>query len=190
LQVGGRPAFISRLVLAATLGASYGVYGPAYELMDNTPLEYGREEYLDSEKYEIKRWDLQRPDSLEEIITLVNRARHENPALQSNTGLSFHETGNDALIAYTKVSEDRSNTILTVVNLEPNYVQSGWVRLPLEDLGIEAEQPFQVHDLLGGGRYLWSGAANYVELNPHAIPAHIFRIRHRVRTEHDFEYFV
>ena len=190
LQVGGRPAFISRLVLAATLGASYGIYGPAYELMDNSPVEYGREEYLDSEKYEIKQWDINRPDSLREIVTLVNRARHENPALQSNEGLTFHETGNEALIAYTKVSADKRNSILTIVNLDPHHVQSGWVHLPLEELGIEEGQRFQVHDLLGGGRYLWDGATNYIELNPLALPAHIFRIRHRVRTEHDFEYFV
>jgi len=190
LQVGGRPAFISRLVLAATLGASYGIYGPAYELMDNTPLELGREEYLDSEKYEIKQWDINRPDSLASIITLVNRARHENPALQSNDRLTFHDTGNEALIAYTKVTADKENAILTVVNLDPNFVQSGWVNLPLDDLGIEPDQPYQVHDLIGGGRYLWSGPSNYIELNPHAIPAHIFRIRHRVRTERDFDYFV
>jgi starch synthase (maltosyl-transferring) len=190
LQVGGRPAFISRLVLAATLGASYGMYGPAYELMDNTPLELGREEYLNSEKYEIKKWDINRPDSLAPIITLVNRARHENPALQSNTGLTFHDTGNEALIAYTKVTADKENAILAVVNLDPNHVQSGWVNLPLQDLGIDPDQPYQVHDLIGGGRYLWSGPSNYVELNPHAIPAHVFRIRHRVRTERDFDYFV
>jgi starch synthase (maltosyl-transferring) len=190
LQVGGRPAFISRLVLAATLGASYGIYGPAYELMDNTPLEYGREEYFDSEKYEIKQWDTDRPDSLREIVTLVNRARHENPALQSNKRLVFHPTGNDQLIAYSKTTADETNTILTVVNLDPHHTQSGWVDLPLEDLGIEPNQPFQVHDLIGGARYLWNGPANFVELNPHAIPAHIFRVRHRVRTEHDFDYFI
>jgi starch synthase (maltosyl-transferring) len=190
LQVGGRPAFVSRLVLAATLGASYGIYGPAYELMDNTPLELGREEYLDSEKYEIKQWDINRPDSLASIITLVNRARHENPALQTNDRLTFHDTGNEALIAYTKVTADKENAILTVVNLDPNFVQSGWVNLPLDDLGIEPDQPYQVHDLIGGGRYLWNGPSNYIELNPHAIPAHVFRIRHRVRTERDFDYFV
>ncbi|CAN5173387.1 alpha-1,4-glucan--maltose-1-phosphate maltosyltransferase [soil metagenome] len=190
LQVGGRPAFISRLVLAATLGASYGIYGPAYELMDNTPLEYGREEYFDSEKYEIKQWNTDRPDSLREIVTLVNRARHQNPALQSNERLVFHPTGNDQLIAYSKTTADKTNTILAVVNLDPHHTQSGWVDLPLEDLGIEPNQPFQMHDLIGGARYLWNGPANFVELNPHAIPAHIFRVRHRVRTEHDFDYFI
>ena len=94
------------------------------------------------------------------------------------------------MIAYTKATADKENAILAVVNLDPNYVQSGWVNLPLEDLGIEPDQPYQVHDLIGGGRYLWSGPSNYIELNPHAIPAHVFRIRHRVRTERDFDYFV
>ena len=190
LQVGGRPAFITRLVLAATLGASYGIYGPAFELMENTPLEQGREEYMNSEKYEIKHWDIDRADSLRDIITLVNRARHENPALQSNEGLRFHETENEQLIAYSKTTPDKQNVILTVVNLDPHYTHSGWVHLPLAELGIDGEQPYQVHDLLGGGRYLWNGPVNYVELNPQAIPAHIFRVRHRVRTERDFDYYV
>jgi len=190
LQFGGRPAFIARFVLAATLGATYGIYGPAFELMENEPLEPGREEYLNSEKYQLRRWDLARPDSLREIITIVNRARHENPALHSNDSLRFHPTGNDQLLAYSKRTPDNANIILTVVNLDPHYTQSGWVELPLDDWELEDDQPFQAHDLLGGGRYLWHGAHNYVELDPQAIPAHIFRIRRRVRTENDFDYFL
>lgn len=190
LQTGGRPAFISRVVLAGTLSSCYGIYGPAYELMEHLPLEQGKEEYLNSEKYEIRNWDLDRPDSLRPIITLLNRARHDNPALQSNDGLEFHETENEALIAYSKVTPDWRNAVLTVVNLDPYNVQSGWVHLDPARLGVRNDEPFQVHDLLGGGRYIWHGPVNYVELNPSAIPAHIFRIRHRVRTEHDFEYFV
>jgi starch synthase (maltosyl-transferring) len=188
LQVGGRPAFIARLVLAATLSSNYGIYGPAFELLDNAPLAPGREEYLHSEKYEIKRWQ-ERPDHLRDLITLVNRIRIENPALQTNTTLRFHPTTNDQLLAYSKVSPDGDNAVLIVVNLDPNYTQSGFVDLALDELGVDAEQPYQMHDLIGQGRYLWHGARNYIELNPHITPAHIFRIRHRVRTERDFDYF-
>lgn len=190
LQFGGRPAFISRLVLAATLGATYGIYGPAFEHMDHEPLEAGREEYLHSEKYQIREWDLERSDSLRNIITIVNRTRHENPALHSNANLTFHDTGNEQLIAYSKRTEDNSNIILVVVNLDPHYTQSGWVEVPLEAWGLEHDQPFQVHDQLGQGRYIWSGSHNYVELNPHSMPAHIFKVRRRSRTEHDFDYFM
>ncbi len=190
LQFGGRPAFISRLVLAATLGATYGIYGPAFEHMDHEPLEAGREEYLHSEKYQIREWDLERSDSLRNIITIVNRARHENPALHTNANLTFHDTGNEQLIAYSKRLEDNSNIILVVVNLDPHYTQSGWVELSLSDWGLEHDQPFQVHDQLGQGRYIWNGSHNYVELNPHSLPAHIFKVRRRTRTEHDFDYFV
>ena len=190
LQFGGRPAFISRLVLAATLGATYGIYGPAFEHMDHEPLEAGREEYLHSEKYQIREWDLQRVDSLRNIITIVNRVRHENAALQSNANLTFHPTGNEKLIAYSKRTEDNRNIILTVVNLDPHHTQSGWIEQPLEEWELEADQSFQVHDLLGQGRFIWSGSHNYVELDPQSMPAHIFKIRRRTRTEHDFDYFM
>ena len=190
LQFGGRPAFISRLVLAATLGANYGIYGPAFELCENQAIAPGKEEYLNAEKYEIRRWDLGRSDSLKGLIAQVNAARRENPALQRDAGLRFHDAGNEQLIAYTKATPDLSNVVLVVVNLDPNYTQSGWVELPLEELGLEGQQPFQVHDALTDTRYLWHGPRNYVELNPHAIPAHIFRVRRRVRTERDYDYFL
>ena len=188
LQSGGRPAFIARLVLAATLGASYGIYGPAFELCENIPRERGSEEYFNSEKYEIRHWDIQRPDSLSEIISRVNRIRRENPALQSDWSLHFHPVDNEYLICYSKRTRDLSNVILVVVNLDPHYTQSGWVELPLDDLGLDHEQPYQVHDLLSDVRYLWHGGRNYVELNPLVVPAHIFVVRHRVRTERDFDY--
>lgn len=189
LQVGGRPAFMARLLLAATLGASYGIYGPAFELGEHVPLEPGSEEYHHSEKYEIKAWDVDRPDSLRDFIARVNRIRRENPALQSDHSLRFHPVDNPQLIAYTKATRDLTNVILTVVNLDPHYTQAGWVELPLEALGIDPHQPYQVHDLLGEARYLWHGPRNYVELNPHVVPGHVFRFRRRVRTEEDFEYF-
>jgi starch synthase (maltosyl-transferring) len=187
LQVGGRPAFITRLVLAATLTANYGIYGPAFELMENVPREPGSEEYLNSEKYEIRHWDIDRADSLRHLIGRVNRIRRENAVLQSNVSLRFANVDNDQVIAYTKSTEDGSNVILTVVSLDPHYSQSGWVELPLHDLGIEPSESFQVHDLLMDTRYIWSGWRNFVQLNPHVLPAHIFRILRRVKTEQDFE---
>lgn len=188
LQTGGRPAFQSRLILAATLGASYGIYGPPYEALEGRAREHGSEEYLDSEKYEVRRWQ---PDStMRELITIVNRIRRENPALQTDRGLRFHATENDQLLAYSKSTPDNSNVILAVVNVDPHHVQRGMVNLPLDELGIEPDRPFQSHELITGARYLWNGARNYVEINPHSIPAQIFRFRHRVRREHDFEYFM
>ncbi len=190
LQFGGRPAFISRFILAATLGPSYGIYGPAYELCDNRPLAPGREEYLDSEKYEIKRWNIERPDSLRKLIGQVNLIRHDNPAFWANHNLRFHEVDNEQVIAYSKSSQDKSNEVLVVVNLDPHYKQSGFITLPLEDLGLDPRQPYQAHDLLTDARYIWHGTRNYVELNPETVPAHIFVIRRKIRTEHDFDYYL
>jgi starch synthase (maltosyl-transferring) len=190
LQLGGRPAFMQRLVLAATLAASYGIYGPAYELYENAPLEAGREEYLDSEKYVIRQRDLDQPGSLRDFITTVNRIRHENPALQTNEHLTFHHVDNEEIIAYSKHTPAMDNIVLTIVSMDPHHTQSGWLDLPLDQLGIEYHQPFLVEDVLNGHRYLWHGGRNYVELNPHTTPAHIFRIRRRLRTEEDFEYYM
>jgi len=187
LQSGGRPAFMTRLVLAATLGASYGIYGPAFELGENRPREPGSEEYLNAEKYEIKQWELDRPDSLKDLIARVNRIRRENAALQSDWSLSFHQVDNEQLICYSKATEDLKNVIIVVVNLDPHYTQSGWVDLDLDKLGVDSHQSYQMHDLLTGARYLWQGRRNYVELNPHVVPAHIFRLRMRVRKQRDFE---
>jgi starch synthase (maltosyl-transferring) len=188
LQIGGRPAFVQRLMLAATLGASYGIYGPAYELMEHLPRERGSEEYLDSEKYQLRQWDLERPDSLSELIALVNRIRRENPALQSDRSLRFHTADNEQILCYSKMAGD--NVIVVAVNLDPNYAQAAWVELDLPALGLEGDQPFQVHDLLTGARYLWHGSRNFVRLDPHQVPAHIFRVRRRVRSERDFDYFI
>ena len=190
LQVGGRPAFIARLILAATLGASYGIYGPAFELCENAALEPGSEEYLHSEKYELKHRDLQSSGSLKELIARVNSVRRENPALQSNNNLRFHETDNPTLICYSKATDDRSNIVVVVVSLDVFHTQNGWIDLDLHALGLDAGQAFQVHDLLGEGRYLWQGSRNYVELTPESLPAHILRVRRRIRTERDFDYYL
>ncbi len=189
LQAGGRAAFAIRLILAATLGASYGIYGPAFELCENAPREQGSEEYLNSEKYEIKRWNLADAQPMENLIARVNQIRRENPALQSNRNLKFHRTDNPELIAYTKSTDDGSDTILTVVNMSPHYTHSGWLELSLEDFGLDAKKTYQMHDLLSDTRYLWNGEKNYVELDPEKTSAHIFRLRRHVRTEHDFDYF-
>jgi starch synthase (maltosyl-transferring) len=176
LQKGGRPAFISRLILAATLGASYGVYGPAFELCENRPVREGSEEYLDSEKYQIRAWDIANPNSLKDLIVHVNGIRRSSPALQVNSGLKFHPVDNEKLIAYSKVSKDRSDMLLMVVNLDPHNTQSGWVNVALEELRVGTQESYQVHDLLTDARYIWHGSRNYVQLNPAALPAHIFRV--------------
>jgi len=190
LQSGGRTAFMIRLVLAATLGASYGIYGPAFELCENRAREPGSEEYLDSEKYEIKQWDITRSDSLREFITRVNWIRRGNPALQRHGGLRFHSVDNEQLLCFSKGTEDQANVILVVVNLNPHYTHAGWVKLDLDALGLARERTYQVHDLLSNARYLWHGPRNYLELNPHIVPANIFRVRRRIRTERDFDHYV
>jgi len=190
LQFGGRPAFMTRLILAATLGANYGIYGPAFELGENFPREPGSEEYLNSEKYEIKDWDLDKPDSLKELIARVNRIRRENRALQNDRSLRFHGMDNPEIIAFSKRTEDRRNVLLVVVNLDPHHTQSGWADLSAEELGLDPQQPYQMHDLLTDARYLWHGTRNYVQLNPQSVPAQIFRVRHRMRREQDFDYFM
>lgn len=190
LQFGGRPAFIARLVLAATLSSNYGVYGPPFELLESQPREPGSEEYLNSEKYEIRRWDTDRPDSLKALITRVNQIRRQNPALQQYRNLEFLPVDNDQLICYAKWSKDYSDVIVTFVNLDPYHTQSGWVELPLDELEIDPHHPYQMHDLLNDERYLWNGAHNYIELNPQIGTAHVFKLLRHVRTEHDFEYFL
>lgn len=189
LQSGGRPAFLARLVLAATLGTSYGIYGPAFELLENTPIRPGSEEYLNSEKYELRHWDLDASHSIAPVIEKVNRARRENRALQASHALTFHETDNPYLICYSKQSMDGKNTVLVAVNLDPYHVQSGWVTLNLERMGLFPDEPFQVLDELTGHRYLWQGARNYIELSPQTIPAHIFRVLRHIRSEKDFDYY-
>lgn len=190
LQVGGRPAFMVRLILAATLGASYGVYGPAFELCENTPVDAGKEEYLNSEKYELRHRDLNSKNSLQGLVSRLNRIRKENPALQSNNRLRFHNTDNPALICYSKATDDLSNVIIVVVNLDCFHTQAGWLNLDLGAIGLDTRHSFQAHDLLSEGRFLWAGSRNYVELIPESLPAHILRLRRWVRTERDFDYYL
>ncbi len=190
LQIGGRSVFAIRLLLAATLGANYGVYGPAFELLEHRAVRHGSEEYLDSEKYQIRHWDLDRANSLQPLMTRVNTIRNENEPLQSDWSLKFHYADNDQLICYSKESDDRSNLILVVVNLDPHHTQAGFVTLPLDQLEIPPDRGYEAEDLLTGERYLWHGPRNYVELNPASRSGHILKIHRRLKVETDFEYFL
>lgn len=179
LQTGGRPAFVVRLVLATTLAANYGIYGPAFELCQATPREPGSEEYLDSEKYEIRHWDIHQPGSLRDLIARVNAIRRENAALRRDRSLRFHYVDNDQIICYSKRTDDAANVMVVVVNLDPRHTQAGFVHLPVEDWGLAPDDGYDVRDLLDGAVYQWRGRRNYVELDPHKRPAHILRLERR-----------
>jgi starch synthase (maltosyl-transferring) len=184
LQDGGRPAFAVRLVLAATLGANYGIYGPAFELFEHTSAAPdsappASEEYLNAEKYEIKHWDIGRADSLRGLIARVNAIRRGQPALQHDLGLVFHGIENDRLLCYSKTAPGGGGPVLVVVNLDPASAQSGWTALNLGVLGLRPHDAYTVTDLLMGGAFEWRGPRNYVELRPSEQPAHIFRVDRR-----------
>jgi starch synthase (maltosyl-transferring) len=138
----------------------------------------------------VRHWDLDRPDSLRDYLARLNRIRRENVALQSDRGLRFHDTDNEQILAYSKSTSDLSNVIVVVVSLDPHHVQSGWVDLPIDELGLPADAPYQAHDLLTDAHYFWTGRTNYVQLDPASVPAHVLRLRRRVRTERDFDYFL
>jgi starch synthase (maltosyl-transferring) len=190
LQVGGRAAFMARLVLAATLSGNYGIYGPPFEHGWSAPREPGGEEYLNSEKYEIHQHDLERPDSLRHFIARVNKIRQETPSIAHAGTLEFHAIDNEQIICYSRVAPDLSDILLAVVNLDPWHVQSGWVDFPVDRLDLPSNRPYQMHDLLSDARYLWHGNRNYVELDPQVSPAQLFRLRRRARSERDFEYYL
>jgi starch synthase (maltosyl-transferring) len=172
LQQGGRPAFQIRLVLAATLGASYGIYS-GFELAENVPVRPGSEEYLDSEKYQIRVRDFDQAGSLAELISRVNGIRHAERALQFDRGLQFHDTDNPQLICYSKRAPDGGAPLLIVITLDPRHMQHGWIRVPLAEWHLASEQPFDVVDLLSDERYTWRGEWNYVRFDPEYRVAHI-----------------
>ena len=188
LQIGGRPAFIMRAVLAGTLSSVYGIYS-GYELCENEPIP-GKEEYLDSEKYEIKLRDWDAHESIAPLITRINQIRSEHPALHGYNDVVFLEVDNPDIIAYLKMTEDKSDIILCVVNLDPFNKQTSLVHVPLAEFGIRDDEKFQVHDLLTDERYLWRGPTAYVELDPAVKTAHIFKIRQWQHYEAGFDYFV
>jgi starch synthase (maltosyl-transferring) len=178
LQEGGRPAFLIRAVLAATLSSVYGIYS-GFELCENAALP-GREEYLDSEKYQLKERDWDAPGNIKDWITRLNRIRRENRALQHYDNLRFYSADNDSILFYGKMTPARDSMILVVVNLDVVLTQNSYIHVPLAEFGIGESEPYQVHDLLTDERYTWTGSRNYVELNPETRPAHIFRIRRSV----------
>jgi starch synthase (maltosyl-transferring) len=175
LQRGGRPAFVARLVLAATLGASYGIYS-GFELLENVPVKPGSEEYLDSEKYQIRVRNFDQPHSLSGLIGRINRIRREHPALQRDWGLRFHATDNPELICYSKRSADGRDLLLMIVNLDPFHMQHGFVELPLAAWALTPDMPIHVTDLLTNERYSWRGSRNYVRLDPGGSVAHILLV--------------
>lgn len=189
LQHGGRGMFLSRLVLAGTLSASWGIYGPAFELMEHVARP-GSEEYIDNEKYQLRQWDLNLSDSLRGWITRLNEIRRNNPALQRNDTLVFHTSDNPQILAYSKSAHELGNVLLVIVNLEPRYQHSAWIELDLSALGLRSDETYQVHDLLTDSYFYWRGTRAFVLIHSDAIPAHIFQIRKKLRTEHSFEYYL
>jgi starch synthase (maltosyl-transferring) len=188
LQHGGRQAFAIRLLLAATLAANYGIYGPAFELHENRALHPGSEEYLDSEKYQLRQWDVDRPDSLADLIATMNRIRHAHRVFRDDWNLRFHSIDNDALIAYSKRSG--AQVLLMVVALDPHNPHSGWLHLPLAALGLPEHDPYLAHDLLTDARYQWQGSTNFVMLDPNTQPGHVLRLVDPRRHDYDFPSFL
>ena len=178
LQEGGRPAFEARLILAATLGASYGIYS-GFELCESRAVP-GTEEYVDSEKYQLRRRDWNRPGHIKELVRRVNRIRHQHPALQIDWTLRFHETDNPQIIAYSKSSPEQ--LVFVIVNLDPHRMQHGWVRVPFDAIDAGPNDPYVAHDLIDDARYRWHGAWNYVRFDPGVRQGHILRLE---RPSHD-----
>jgi starch synthase (maltosyl-transferring) len=179
LQHGGPAAFRVRLVLAGTLAASYGIYGPAFELCETHAVS-NSEEYQDSEKYQIRYWDNDQEGNIRGMVARVNQIRRENAALRHNWNLRFYPVDNDQLLFYGKATPDLSNIILVVVNLDPRYAHWGTVRVPTAELQLDESSPYEVHDLLSDARYVWRGQSNYVRLDPSVSPAHILRVERQM----------
>jgi starch synthase (maltosyl-transferring) len=175
LQYQGENIFILRLALAATLSSNYGMYGPAYEFYDNVPVQ-GKEEYHDSEKYEIKKHDWKKTNRLTDIITIVNKARKEHAALQSTWNYQLLSVENPNLMAYLKATEDLSSVMLVIVNLDPHNRQWGYVQLPKERLRIDGHINVKLHDLMTDEHYTWTQEWNYVEIDPFKMPFHLFKL--------------
>ncbi|MFM9840808.1 MAG: alpha-1,4-glucan--maltose-1-phosphate maltosyltransferase [Cyclobacteriaceae bacterium] len=175
LQNRGEDSFIFRYALAATLSSNYGVYGPSYEFYENTALE-GKEEYFNSEKYEVRHYDWKKTNRMTDIMSLLNKLRKENAALQSTWNIQFCSIENNQLIAYLKATDDLSNVILTIVNLDPNGKQSGYVQLPKAKLGLGDKINLKLHDLMTDEHYTWTQEWNFVELSPGKMPFHLFKL--------------
>jgi len=188
LQFGDERAFAVRLVLAATLSSSYGIYGPSFELAVNEA-PAGREEFLNSEKYEIKHWDWTKGEKLRKMITVLNSIRQNNPALQDFRNVKFYQVENDYLLFYIKTTDDLTNVVAVIVNLDPFTPQTGKVHFPVQALGINSEEPYLLQDLLGEERFLWSGAQNFITVDPSRTPAFVFRLHKQFNRENSFDYY-
>jgi len=175
LQHQGENIFIIRLALAATLSSNYGIYGPPYEFYENNPIP-GKEEYLDSEKFEIKQYDWKRVNRMTDIISLINKARKQHPALQSTWNIHFCSIEDSSLLAYLKYTDDLKDLILVIVNLDQHNTHQGYVQLPLHVLHLGGHINIKLHDLMTDERYTWTQEWNYVELNPHKLPFHLFKL--------------
>jgi starch synthase (maltosyl-transferring) len=187
LQHGGRPAFKFRLVLAATLSPSYGIYS-GYELCENRALP-GKEEYLDSEKYEIKVWDWDRPGNLVDYVTTINRIRRENPALHELENVEFYEADNEHVLFYGKSTLDRRNIVLIAVTLNPFQAQEARLQIPVGSFGIKPDETYQLHNLITNQRDLVKGETYSVRLDPQVEPAAIYAVRRWTHREQEFDYF-
>ncbi|HET9754586.1 MAG TPA: alpha-amylase family glycosyl hydrolase, partial [Myxococcales bacterium] len=186
LQQGGRPAFLLRAALAATLSSSWGIYS-GYELCENRALP-GKEEYADSEKYQLVSRDFDQPGNIRGFIAALNRARREHRALQSYRNLRFHRADNERVIFYSRVSDDGTDAVLVAVSLDPYAPQEAVLHLPLERVGLPEEETYQVHEVLSGERALWQGATALVKLTPDQ-PAKIWTVLRFRRSEHGFDYY-
>jgi len=180
LQHGGRAMFVNRAILAATLSANWGVYGPAFELLEHRPIRHGSEEYLDSEKYQLRTWQIDDPESIAPLLTRLNEIRRSQPALQHLRPLRFHDTDSDQLLCYSKTDPlGDGDPVLVVINVDTRHRHAGYVHVDPATfgLGLGDDDAFEVHDLLGGGVYHWRGWHNYVDLTPGRGPAHVFAVR-------------
>ena len=176
LQTGGRPAFVQRAVLATTLMPVYGIYS-GFELCENTPVAPGKEEYLDSEKYQFKGRDWNAPGHIKDILTALNRARRDHRALQEYRNLRFHPSDNDQVLFYSKMTAARDSIVLVAVNLDPHRFQSAWITVPIDDFGWNERDLYEVRDLITGETFRWNGARNFVALDPKTRPAHVLAVR-------------
>lgn len=184
LQTGSKTAFLMRFILGATLSSNYGIYGPAFEQLvsDGFP---GKEDYKDSEKYEIKPWDRKKEGTIVETITLVNKLRNEEKAFQSTSNIEFFDIDNEQLLAYGK-----AGAFIIIVNLDLYNTQSGFLNIPLARLGIPENSPFLVEDILSRERYIWQGSRSFIKINPQLMPAHIFKVHPKMRNENNFDYYM
>ncbi|HLC41911.1 MAG TPA: alpha-amylase family glycosyl hydrolase, partial [Methylomirabilota bacterium] len=188
LQQGGPPAFKMRLVLAATLSSTYGIYN-GFELCENAAIP-GTEEYLNSEKYEHKVWDWDRPGNIKDYITRVNQIRRDHPALALYENLTFYPAEDDNVLFYGKMTPAKNDVILVAVNLDPFAPHESVVHVPLDEIGLGEDETYEMHELITGTRSLWKGATHRIALDPAVEPAAIFEFRRWKHREQDFVYYV